>query len=68
VLEPAPGVLSEILADIEEAGEQRAVRSLVSGRRAAYIGGVAVATAAAGAAGAVVLISWASRRRVDLAG
>ena len=68
MLEPAPGVLSGILADLEEAGEQRAVRSLVSGRRAAYIGGVAVATAAAGAAGAVVLISWASRRRVDLAG
>ena len=68
VLEPAPGVLTGILAGIEEAGEHGAIRSLLSGRRAAYIGGVAVATAAAGAAGAVVLISRAARRRVDLAG
>jgi hypothetical protein len=68
VLEPAPGVLTGILAGLEEAGEHGAIRSLLSGRRAAYIGGVAVATAAAGAAGAAVLISRASRRRVDLAG
>jgi hypothetical protein len=61
-------VLTDILAALSEAGEHGAVRSLLSGRRAAYVGGVAVATAAAGAAGALVLVSRASRRRVDLAG
>ncbi len=62
-LEPAPGVLSGILANLEEAGERGAIRSLLSGRRAAYIGGVAVAATAAGAAGTVVLVSRASHRR-----
>jgi hypothetical protein len=68
VLEPAPGVLTGILAHLEQAGEQGAIRSLLHGRRAAYIGGVAVATAAAGAAGAIVLASRASRRRLNVAG
>jgi hypothetical protein len=68
VLEPAPGLITDILAGLSEAGEHGAIRSLLSGRRAAYVGGVAVATAAAGAAGALVLVSRASRRRVDLAG
>ena len=62
-LEPAPGVLSSILANLEEVGEQGAIRSLLSGRRAAYIGGVAVAATAAGAAGTLVLVSRASHRR-----
>ena len=60
VLEPSPGVLSGILANLEEAGERGAIRSLLAGRRAAYVGGLAVATAAAGAAGAVV---WATRAK-----
>ena len=64
----APGVLNDILVGLEASGERRAVRSALTGRRAAYIGGVALATAAAGAAGAVVLVSRASRRRVRLAG
>jgi len=68
VLEPAPGVLTGILAGLAETGEQRAIHSRLRGHRAAYIGGVAVATAAAGAAGAAVLVSRASRRRVGLAG
>jgi hypothetical protein len=68
VLDPAPGVLAGILAGLGDAGERRAVRSAISGRRAAYIGGVAVATAAAGAAGAIVLVSRASRRRMGIAG
>jgi hypothetical protein len=68
VLEPAPGVLTGILAGLAEAGEQRAIHSRLRGHRAAYIGGMAVATAAAGAAGAAVLVSRASRRRVGLAG
>jgi 3-methyladenine DNA glycosylase/8-oxoguanine DNA glycosylase len=54
VLEPAPGLLPEILASIEHAGERRAIRAALNGRRAAYIGGIAAATAA-GAAGAIVL-------------
>jgi hypothetical protein len=67
ILEPTPGVLTGILATLEEAGEQGAMRSLLGGRRAAYLGGVAVATAAAGAAGAIVLVSR-GRRRMKLAG
>lgn len=62
VLEPAPGVLSEILASLEEAGERRAIRSLIAGHRAAYLGGLAAATAA-GAAGAIVFASRARRVR-----
>lgn len=68
VLEPAPGLVAEVLAHIEEAGERQAVRSLLTGRRAAYIGGLAAATAAAGAAGAIVIISRTKARRLPLAG
>jgi hypothetical protein len=68
VLDPAPGVLTGILAGLASTGEQRAIHSHLRGHRAAYIGGMAVATAAAGAAGAVVLVSRASRRRMRLAG
>jgi hypothetical protein len=67
VLEPAPGTLSGILANLEAAGERGAIRSLLTGRRAAYLGGLAVATAAAGAAGAIVL-AHRSRDKVRLAG
>jgi anti-sigma factor RsiW len=62
VLEPAPGILAEILANLEEAGERRAIRSLISGHKAAYLGGLAAATAA-GAAGAIVFASRARRLR-----
>src|ERR687898_337301 len=65
VLEPAPGLLADILATIESAGERHAIRSMLSGRRVAYLGGLAAATAA-GAAGA---IAFATRtRRARLAG
>ena len=60
VLEPAPGLLSDILATLEESGERHALRLLLNGKRAAYLGGIAAATAA-GAAGALVL----NRRRVS---
>lgn len=50
VLEPAPGLLSDILANLEAAGERHALRSMITGRRLAYAGGIAAATAA-GAAG-----------------
>ena len=61
VLEPSPGLLPEVLALIEHAGERQAIRLVISGRTAAYIGGIAAAATAAGA-GALVL---ASRRRAS---
>lgn len=54
LLEPTPGLLPEILALIEHAGERQAIRVVLSGRRVAYIGGIAAAATAAGA-GALVL-------------
>jgi hypothetical protein len=62
VLEPAPGLLSDILANLEAAGERRAIRSILSGHKAAYLGGLAAATAA-GAAGAVLYANRARRLR-----
>jgi hypothetical protein len=62
VIEPAPGLVAEILAGIEAAGERRAIRSMLTGRRAAYLSGLAVAGAAA-SAGAVVLAARARRRK-----
>lgn len=64
VLEPSPGLLSGILANLEEAGERGAIRSLLEGRRAAYVGGIALATAAAGAAGTIVALRRRSTPRV----
>mgnify|MGYP003465792831 CR=1 FL=1 len=60
VVEPAPGVLAELLASVGEVGEHQAIRSLINRRRAAYAGGIAAATAA-GVTGAVV-IAVRSRR------
>jgi hypothetical protein len=65
VMEPAPGLLTDILAGLQETGERHAVRSLISGRRAAYLGGLAAATAA-GAVSAIVVT--AHTRRARLAG
>ena len=67
VLVPAPGLLSDILATIEEAGERHAVRSLLKGRKVAYVGGIAAATAA-GAAGAILFASKVRKSKVRLAG
>ncbi len=63
VLEPAPGLLADVLARLEEAGERHAIRSLISGRRAAYLGGLAAATAA-GAAGAIVFATRTRKARL----
>lgn len=63
VLQPAPGLLPEILAGLELAGERHAIRAALHGRRAAYIGGIAAATAA-GAAGAIVLASRSKRLKL----
>lgn len=57
VFEPAPGLLPDVLAALEEAGERRAIRLMLSGRRVAYFGGLAAAATAAGAAGALVMAS-----------
>lgn len=62
VLEPTPGLLADVLAHLEAAGERRAIRSLIQGHRSAYLGGLAAATAA-GAAGAIVFASRARRLR-----
>jgi hypothetical protein len=62
VLEPAPGLLPDILAAIEEAGERRALRELLDGRKVAYLGGLAAAATAAGVGGALVMASRSRRR------
>lgn len=67
VIEPAPGLLPDLLAAIEEAGERRALRDLLDGRRVAYLGGLAAAATAAGVGGALVIANR-SRRRLRLAG
>ncbi|HKY15009.1 MAG TPA: hypothetical protein VJM33_08795 [Microthrixaceae bacterium] len=66
VLEPAPGMVTDILAHIEEVGERAAIRSILTNRRIAYIGGITAATAA-GAAGAIIVATRTRRSRVRLA-
>ena len=66
VLQPAPGLVSEVLAAIEEAAERQAVRGMLTGRKVAYVGGIAAATAA-GAAGAIVIATLSRRGRLRLA-
>ena len=66
VLEPAPGLVTDILAHLEEAGERTAIRSLLWNRKVAYIGGLAAATAA-GATGAIIVASRSRKGRVRLA-
>lgn len=63
VLVPAPGLLSEVLASLEAAGERQAIRSMLSGRRLAYAGGIAAAAAAAGT-GAILLARNGRKLRV----
>lgn len=67
---PVPaGLLGDVLVALEDAGERGAIRSAITGWRAAYIGGLAVAVGAAGAAGTfVVLANRARSERVKLAG
>jgi anti-sigma factor RsiW len=66
-LEPAPGVLSQTLAALGEASERQAIRSLLTGKRLAYVGAVGGALAAAGATTAAVLVARARARRAELA-
>ena len=64
LLEPSPGLVTDILAHIEEAGERTAIRSLLSDRRLAYVGGLAAATVA-GAAGAILVAARTRRLPVS---
>ena len=66
LLEPGPGLVADVMACLEDAGERHALRSLLTGHKVAYVGGLAVATA--GAAGAFVLASRTRGRRIALAG
>jgi anti-sigma factor RsiW len=63
VIEPPSNLLSAILAGLPEPREQRALWSLLAGRRAAYLGGLAAATAA-GAVSAVVVTTRTRRARL----
>lgn len=67
VAPPPSGLFGDVLAGIESAGERGAVRATLTGRRAAYLGGIAAATAAAGAGAAIVLVSRGRRGRLPLA-
>ena len=62
ILEPAPGLLAEVLVGLEVAGERHALRSALHGKKVAYIGGIAAAATAAAAGGAIVLVRTRSRR------
>ncbi|MGI8491500.1 MAG: hypothetical protein ACR2NJ_01900, partial [Acidimicrobiales bacterium] len=57
---PAPGALGAALAAIEAVGVAGGAEAMAGGHRAAYLFAMVGATAAAGAAGAMV---WATRRR-----
>jgi hypothetical protein len=63
-LQPAPELLPYVLAGLKEADQRQDVWSLLSGRRVAYVGGVAAATA--GALSAILVT--ARTRRTRLAG
>jgi anti-sigma factor RsiW len=65
VLTPAPGLVSDILVSLEERGERQAMRSAIRGRRAAYVGGIAVASFAAAGGAAIVLASRSRRTRLS---
>ena len=62
VLTPAPGLVADVLSALEDAGERHAIRSLLQGRKVAYVGGIAVAATAAGAGAAIVLASRSRKR------
>jgi hypothetical protein len=61
-LEPAPGLLAQTLAALEEAGEREARRAILNGRRLAYAGAIGGAAVAAGTAATVMIVHRARRR------
>lgn len=62
-VEPPPGLLSDVIAQLGEAAERGAIRSALAGRRVAYVAALAAAAGAAGVAGAAVVL--ASRGRTS---
>ena len=62
------GLVTEVIAHLEAAGERRAVRATLTGRKVAYIGGIAAAATAAGAGAAIVLVTRGRKGRLPLAG
>jgi hypothetical protein len=60
LVEPPMSLVDEVLAAVDEQGDRHAIREIVTGRRVAYFGGLAAATAA-GVGSALVL---ARRRRL----
>ncbi|MCB0964691.1 MAG: hypothetical protein KDA98_15535 [Acidimicrobiales bacterium] len=64
---PPPGLVADVIAHLSEAGSQRAVRAALTGRRVAYLGGIAAAATAAGAGAAIVLVKG-RKGRLPLAG
>ena len=64
VIAPAPGLITDVLLRIEQRGERKAVKSILQGRKAAYVTGIAAASLAAGGAAALVY----SRRKFRVAG
>ena len=66
---PVPtSLVTDVLAHVEAAGERSAIRAALNGRKVAYLGGIAAATAAAGAGAAIVLVSRGRKGRLPLAG
>lgn len=65
-LMPAPGTLAQTLSALQEAQEHQAMRSILTGRRGAYLGAIGGAAVAASAAAAAVVL--ARRRAPRLAG
>jgi hypothetical protein len=63
VLEPAPGLVTDILTSLERVGERQALRSALRGRKVAYAGGIAVAGVAAAGGAALVLANRSRRGR-----
>jgi anti-sigma factor RsiW len=68
VAPPPPGLLGDVIAHLEAAGERSAVRATLTGRKVAYIGGIAAAATAAGAGAAIVLVTRGRKHRLPLAG
>ena len=62
------GLFDDICEHLGSAGERHAVLAALTGRRVAYLGGIAAATAAAGAGAAIVLATRGRKGRFALAG
>ena len=62
------GLVTDVIAHLEAAGERRAVRAALTGRKVAYLGGIAAAATAAGAGAAIVLVTRGRKGSLPLAG